>query len=434
VLIVTMVVVFAIAALVLTMSRNVRVEAGVSANALATLEADAIVRGAEQFVMSVLTDQRDSLADIPESDFEAVPVGRGWFWVVRPDFDDSALASYGLVDEASKLHLNVAGYERLRLVPGLTDPIAASIVDWRDEDDTPTESGAESAQYLSRQPPSNAKNSAFEAVEELALVHGMTGDLLYGTPGATAGESSSTISFSSDRYLEHGVFDYFTVWNSQPNTAADGTRRVSLNGAQNRDQLRQVLRTRISQARGDEIVNRLGTSNVSDLFDFANRVQLETDELEQIEDYVTTANPQQPLRGRINVNTAPRDVLLTLEGLSSSDVDSLLARRPSAVADNPASIAWVYDVLKERAVGLGNQVAGTGRQYSADLVALAGNGRAFRRVRVVIDTTPTPPRVVYRRDWTDRGWPLDPQILEDVRAGRGVSGSTGLGGFGGLGR
>jgi hypothetical protein len=62
----------------------------------------------------------------------------------------------------------------------------------------------------------------------------------------------------------------------------------------------------------------------------------------------------------------------------------------------------------------------TGSQFSADIVAVSGNGRAFKRVKVVIDASQTTPTIIYRRDITDRGWPLDNEILTNLRAGQPV--------------
>jgi hypothetical protein len=81
-------------------------------------------------------------------------------------------------------------------------------------------------------------------------------------------------------------------------------------------------------------------------------------------------------------------------------------------------------VLKERSVGLGNQITGRGGQYSADIVAVSGDGRAFKRVRIVADATgggtTATPRILYRRDLTDQGWPLDRAILESLRGGGSI--------------
>jgi type II secretory pathway component PulK len=411
VIIVAMIVLFALAAMVLTLSRNARVDMALSANALAEREADSIARGGEQYVLSMLTTYRDSLDDLADSDFARVPIGDGYFWVIRPNYGDETLPSFGLVDETTKLNLNTTPIESLRLLPGMTDDLAGAIVDWRDEDDDISDNGAESGTYLGRVDGYRAKNDAFEAVEELALVDGMTPELLYGTPDA--GNAVVT-----EYYQTNGLADFFTVHSRQPNSAADGTARVNINGQQ-RIQAQDLIREKIGGSRATEIINLLGTQPVEDVFDMASKTRMTYDELLLVADCLSTRPANQQLRGLLNVNTAPREALLTLSNLSQSDVDSLLARRSTEMLTNPESIAWVYDVLKEKSVGLGNRITGRGRQYTADIVAVSRGGRAFKRVRIVVDTVPTTPRIIYRRDLTDRGWPMDQATLDAVRAEAG---------------
>jgi hypothetical protein len=68
--------------------------------------------------------------------------------------------------------------------------------------------------------------------------------------------------------------------------------------------------------------------------------------------------------------------------------------------------------------------------YSADIVAVSGDGRAFKRARVVIDGSTTPAKIIYRKDLTALGWPLPPEIHDDMRSGhppRDAGASTGMG-------
>lgn len=409
ILIVAMVVVFALAGLVLALARTARVDAALAANSGATRQADAIERGAEQYVLAMLTNYRDSLDDFAQSDFAQVPVGDGYFWIVRPNYDDDSLPSFGLMDETSKINLNIASYESLRALPGMTDEIAGAIVDWHDPDDTVGTTGAESSSYLAQQDGYRAKNANFESVEELLLVKGMTRDLLYGPP-------ASSNQVITEVYQRDGLADFFTVATMrQPNTAADGTRRININ-SNPRTPVRDLLASKISATRADQIINSLGPRQITDVFDFANRGGMTYDEFLLVADYLTgaTGNTQ---RGLINVNTAPREVLLTLDPLTESDVDALLARRTSEVLNNPESTAWVYDVLKEKSIGLGNRITGRGRQFSADIVATSRNSRAFKRVRIIVDTSFTTPRIVYRRDITDRGNPIAQGLVEGSSGG-----------------
>ena len=60
-------------------------------------------------------------------------------------------------------------------------------------------------------------------------------------------------------------------------------------------------------------------------------------------------------------------------------------------------------------------------------VAATGNGRAFKRVRIVVRAGATPV-IVYRRDISDRGWPMDPGVLASLKRGQYASNPGAFGG------
>ena len=433
VLILVTVIVFAIAFMVLALGKQVRTSALAANNDVAAARADAAARGAEQYVLALLTDYRDTLSDLTETDFSAVPVGNAYFWVIRPDCGDSTVNTWGLVDESGKLPLNTATQEQLLGLPGVTDEIAGAIIDWRDTDDTVVTNGAESTTYS--QYGYGAKNSDFETVDELMLVNGMTHDILYGPPPGQAAPGqtpAADASGTSDWYLTHGIADYFTAWSTQPDTAADGTTRLSLLDTTKRQDLRSFMVDKFGNSRGNGIMDSIGDGalETKSVLGFAVQTGLQADEFTQIEDYVTAVDQTASgttVKGKVNINTAPREVLVAMGVLSEADVDALIEARPAGVAQYPNSMAWVYELFKNKAntiAAMADLFCARGRQYSADIVAASGDGRGFRHVKIVVDTTSTPPRIVYRRDLTENGWPMDPQILANLKSGKNPDGSA----------
>ena len=348
ILVVALVILFAIASLVLTLGRAGRAESQASANEVASFEASATERGAEQYVLSILTDDFDSVGDLTEADWARIPVGKGLFWVIRPDYLDNDLPQFGLVDESSKINLNTVDVATLSLMPNMTDDIAGSIINWRSDSTAQTTTGAQAGDYLGLPDPYSAKNAPFESVEELSMVRGVTRQLLYGELGTGLSSGTST-ALGSDAVGHDGWFDFFTIYGTLAPTA--------------------------------------GTA---------------------------------PAVDPINVNSAPAAVLRCLPGLTDDDVNALLAARTAAVQNDPTSTQWFNDTLKGKASGIATRIIGQGKQFSADIVAVSGNGRAFKRVRIVVDTSQTPAAIVYRRDLTDGGFPLDPSILTSLRNGGGT--------------
>jgi type II secretory pathway component PulK len=405
ILIVTMLVVFALAGITLTLCRSMQVEAIASANYAASLQASLIERGAEQYLLSMLVDQSGDLSQMLETDFACIQVGDGYFWVLRPDYGDASMPVFGLADEAAKLNINTATFDQLMCLPYMTDDVAAAIVDWRSDPTKSTPGGAESEYYLSLEDAYYCKNDLYETVEELLLVRGVTQQFLYGNGQAPPlGDVSSTTSAGSssvtnDLWLQRGLYDLLTVYSIEPASAAGGAAGGTTPGARGAGGT--------PGAGGSTGRTTPGAS--------AGRTT------------GTTATAATQLRGRINVNTAPREVLATLPGLEPADVDKLVSQRSSASATTSNSTAWVSQVLGQKAAALQNLITGKSYQYSADILAVSGNGRAFKRVRIVIDLTGTTPQIIYRRDNTDRGWPMDLQILESLRAGQGPGAWAGNG-------
>lgn len=428
VLIVAMVILFALAAMTLAMTHAARIDAGASANRAATLEAAAIARGAEAWVVQIAAADGPAVMQRSESEFERRPLGNGYFWIVRPDYGDPTLPRFGLTDEAGKLTLNpndddpldAAQLGRaLRALPEMTDEIADAILDWTDANDD-TANGAESQYYLALDPPYHAKNQPVEFVEELLLVRGVTREWLYGNPALSFDGAPGFSSMSHSPWaLEHGVFDYLTAYSVDPGLSNDaGEANYDITESGNRDLLLQRLPGRLpsNSPVTNAITNALQQQSPQDIFELAQLAAIDSEDLRLIEDLIRSTPVGH--RGLININTAPREVLLCIEQLTEDQVDRLLAARPNAVAANPNTMAWVRDVLTQnQANGLGNFITARSYQFSADIVAVSGNGRGFRRERVVVDVAGATPRVIYRRDITHRGWPLEPEVLGELRRG-----------------
>ena len=65
-------------------------------------------------------------------------------------------------------------------LPGMTEDIAAAMLNWVDEDEAPRQFGAEADYYRGLDTPYAPRNSRPESLEELLLVRGVTRALLFG--------------------------------------------------------------------------------------------------------------------------------------------------------------------------------------------------------------------------------------------------------------
>jgi hypothetical protein len=375
-------------------------------------------------VLGVLASEGDNVRNLSEDQFAAVRIGDGYFWILRPQYDenDGSLPVFGLAEEAGKLDINAASYDQLMRLPGMTEEIGSAIMDWKDEDENVERLGPESEYYLSLPEPYYAKNANFETIEELLLVRGVTRTLLYGDGtapplGQTAGmRTMRTTGLMTDPALARGWFDLLTVRSREPNNTPSGESRIELNNVDRgtrRTQLQNRLRDRLGQQRAAQVMGALRTDDFPTVLEFARQVKLTPQELDLVADDLRGEGEN--LRGRININTAPRDVLLTVAGLDVNDIDKLIARRGNGT--EAGSLGWVLETLGDRVSAL-RGITARSYQYTADILAVSGNGRAFKRCRIVVDTRSGSPEIVYRRDLTERGWPMDTQILAAIRAGQ----------------
>ncbi|HEX9780013.1 MAG TPA: hypothetical protein VGB20_02230 [bacterium] len=154
-------------------------------------EAAAAASGGLQLAVAVLGQDETTGYDllnetwaIGETAFAARPVGDGRV-TIRPGTLEGP-PRYGLSDEERKLNLNTAPHELLaglvREAGGLpadqAGAVAQAIEDWRDEDRDQRQAGAEQFYYLGLEVPYACKDGPFDVVEELALVRGVTPQLL----------------------------------------------------------------------------------------------------------------------------------------------------------------------------------------------------------------------------------------------------------------
>jgi DNA uptake protein ComE-like DNA-binding protein len=423
VLIVTIWVVLVLAGLALVFARSMRVAAIVTANHIASLHAECAADGGMQYIMAqLLLDEQSTVLD-GSTPYEAMQVGQGYFWVLRSNLEEDRAFDYGLTDEAGRINLNSASLEMLLKLPGMTAELAASIIDWRDENSELSPGGAENEYYLLLSEPYNCKNSAFETVEEVLLVKGASKYLLYGEDTNLNGilddnendAGNSEPPDNSNGRLEGGFYDYVTVYSAEANVDSSGNERININ-KRRADELGNLLREAISGDRYFDVMDRIRSGRpFENILDFYYKTELTMKEFEPIVDRLTTSDEEE-LPGLVNVNTAPKEVLLCLPGLEESDAEALLSHRGDG--ENLESIAWVTEVLdEEKAVAIGGHITTRSFQYSADIVGVAANGRAYKRYRVAIDIREDTPRVVYWKSLTDMGWPLERDIVISLRSG-----------------
>jgi len=346
-------------------------------------------------------------------------------------FEDKKLVRYGITDESSKLNINTASEGQLLklIAPFVTDgreplELVHALLDWRDSDDEPREFGAEKTYYASRTTPHRTKNAPFETVEELLMVKGFDGKILYGEDYdrnglLTPNEDDGLTSFpqdDGDGVLDLGLLPYITVYSQDFNVSNDNKPRIYMfsDAAQVRPRLEEVFNN-------PEIVDFLigatrsrGTSKTYSLALYLedrtidNTLQsspLQGDDAAKLFDSCTLSQiPEQ--FGLININTAPPRVLACIVDLPPEAIPLIVQKRAMLSGRIKSTTGWlvtekILDSFQFSKVE--NQITARGRQFTIESIGFADHIGVFSRLQVVVNMRGPLSQLIYQRDLTRLG-------------------------------
>jgi hypothetical protein len=355
--------------LALVFAQAMRTEALASANLRSQAQADAVELGAEQWMLAQIDEYTtDAYTLTTQVQSDTIPVGSaGYFWILPADLSDVQGPVCGITDESSKLNINNTTLMNIGLPTlcdslnlTLPDDIPYSISNWAHNGSNTN--GATSQDYSSLPEPYELKGSGFETVEELLLV-GQQAD------------------------LQQNIMPQL-LWGNDPN--------------------RNMLLLEYNQNTGQSggLTSATTSGNVG-LFNYLTPYSI-----------APRATPNR----LINPFTASPLVLEAI-GFNQGQAESIVEARENNAASSgqtrgATGYSWATQAAGGGAGGPGAYLTGASYRYSADIVAVSADGRAFKRVRIVVDSsqynplgnalgTTTPPAViVYRKDLTAYGWPL----------------------------
>ena len=442
--------------------------------------------------------------------------------LIAPNTDAPGTVRYGITDEGARLNLNTATQDQLlrlfrAVVPSSIDnqvdveALVDCLLDWRSAGTAPRPKGAKDEYYLSLTPGYRCKGAPFSTIEELLLVKGFTGWIVFGEDYNQNGlldpnENDDDATFppdNGDGKLFRGVSAYLTLWSREMNMSGDGRPKINLNlrdtqklqdllGAEfDADIVSYVMQVRGSGRPFNSVMNLFPappppeqpeeeaveeepptttqpegsegedqTSQPSSETDNEKSTESKPgatdpsrsmgrsgnraggrgargatsrpsggagklpvyqnltsepppgtlDKLPQILDRLTV-NPTPMIQGRININTAPREVLLTLDGLAEEDVDAIVVARAELKSEEKATPAWLLskanlDLYKFRRIF--DAITTTGSVFRAEAVGYADHVGAMARVNTVFEMRGPIPQVLYTRNLAPLGPSYNP--------------------------
>jgi len=122
----------------------------------------------------------------------------------------------------------------------------------------------------------------------------------------------------------------------------------------------------------------------------------------------TTVTTNVELIPRLNINTAPREVLLAIPNLTDADVTNIVSMRTNLAAGDPATTtaAWLITsgaITPDKFKLIEKFVTGQSMIYRIQSVGYGQLGGPTARVEAVVDTNRGAPRFLYFRDISELG-------------------------------
>ena len=448
VLVIVLWIAFGMVSLALYFAHSMNFELRASDNRVCAMAADQAIDGAVRYVNYLLVQQfangsNGVLPVLDSSLCQAVPVGEAHYWLIGRDTNNPVgpgRICFGLVDEASKLNLNMAASTPVTAsnqfiwLPRMTMDLTQAILDWVNTNGN----GPTATYYAMQQPPYQCKCEPFETVDELRLLYGAGMDTLVGEDANRNGIlDPNETDDNQNNMLDPGVLEYLTVYSRESNTNSDGTARVNISSVSSGPSpLSSLLQTNFGTARTVQILGSLGVVSNGPPVTFRSPLEfyvtsskksggLAAAEFAQIGTNLTATGGAY-VQGRVNINTASAAVLACLVGGDTGVAEQLVNYRQSN-PNNLTSIAWVVEALGQgypdalTALQAGDFLTTQSFQFTADIAALGPFGRGYRRVKFVFDTCDGTPRIVYRQDLTHLGWALGKEVRQNQLAAKGTS-------------
>ncbi len=342
--------------LLLGLNRQVQLASSQAQGQLDAVRAHWLARAGVERAMALLADDAtsyDSPTDFWYDDpltFEDIELAEGFSFRVTAPPGEGARADtprFGLDDEASRINLSRPDRELLSRIDRLDASYISPIIDWVDNNEEAEPGGAEAGYYQHLNLPYEIRNGPMRTGRELLLVRGITPEAFFAEDTDADGlldrrendGNTTQPPDNADGTLDRGINGLATVYSYERNKTLEGDDRINLKNTDastltSRLSITKPLAERIIEKGGQyktvfDLVGEKGEGECNSEEGMTNEVTLEwlAERYEQF-----TLEDEERLTGRVNVNTAARDVLEAIPGFSPSVADVIVERRASSEA------------------------------------------------------------------------------------------------------
>lgn len=361
--------------ILLGLQKAVRVNLAAAHSELASVQAHWLARAGIEQALAVLQNDAVFSDDTMEqwyssSVFQQVELGAGQFSVIAgaDPAVDSTRPRFGLIDHSGRVNVNVADAAQLSKLGDLADWQVDSIIDWRDSDENMRDAGAEAQFYHQLRFPYEIRNGPLQTIGELRLIRGIDETAFTGEDRNNNGVldvneddmQATPPDDNGDGMLTRGLAGLTTVYSYHRNLDAYGEKRVNVNTA---DKKKLMDSFNFTDALAGAVVNHRSSNNSNSnrpgrpnssasgnsqrfsslmkLLDVrvsgGNRQANSSDGKDKVNTITIkwlanhldelTLTDDERLPGRININTASLEVLLTLPQMNERTVRNIVSRQ-----------------------------------------------------------------------------------------------------------
>ncbi len=335
---------------------------------------------------------------------------------------------YGPMDEHSKMNVNNTNFAHLMLLENMWLDIADAIMEWVNPEYEPTGLSVGRQYYRSLRPPYEPRMGPMHNIAELELVAGVWPKYLRGEDWNFNGrldaiENNCGQTFppdDCDGVLDAGWSALLTAHSVEGGPSASGLPRLYLGWATieevmerfglDEDQAKALIRFgRNPDSRLEQLLTQplshVDNSGAMGDQPYNDSIQpLDDDQLTAVLDEVILTDPLLRLPGRMNINTIPRELLLSLfelygiDQMAAEEIIYLRDSRPEGIA----SIVELREIPELEESGALEQIAGLFCTQSA-VYTIASKGRSWGtgvevEIIVTVDRSTVPIRILEYRE------------------------------------
>ncbi|MGC9329176.1 MAG: helix-hairpin-helix domain-containing protein, partial [Candidatus Hinthialibacter sp.] len=207
---------------------------------------------------------------------------------------------------------------------------------------------------------------------------------------------------NGDGKLDRGWHPYLTAYSYEKNVSGSGEERININSA-NQETLQNTFGEDLSQTEINSIISvreEEEFTSVGELLDKSaggQRVSISRDKLKNIIDRITTSD-EEALQGKVNLNTASKEVLMILLGEENQElIERIIEYRESGEGpfDDLGEVLDIDGITDAQFQSICEFACTKSSVFSVRSAGYLERSKAYKEIYAVVDRGVDPPEIRY---------------------------------------